>query len=288
MDFYMKELQDKGYTVIPNILTSSETDEALTLFKDWQKTISNHDVIHRKCDSHGIYKHHEIGHQEHSWLLRTHKSVKNVFAAIWKTNDLVVSFDGCCWIPKDFKGKDTFWCHSDQAPNNHGMVCVQGAIGLTDNKERTLVVWEKTHTIHQDYFKILGREKQSNDWQLIPNRHESLLKPLRRVLHIPAGSIALWDSRTFHQNQYGSQNCEERFVQYVCMLPRKHPKNTIEMSKKRRKYFEDRRTTAHWPYPIKVNSLQPTTWGDKSLNIDYSQLQKPNLDRFIDDINDLL
>lgn len=50
------------------------------------------------------------------------------------------------------------------------------------------------------------------------------------------------------------------------------------MSNKRREYFEKRRTTSHWAYPIKVNGLQPRTWGDKSLRIDYSKLIKPNLE----------
>lgn len=288
METYMNELNEKGYTVVPNVLSNTEVDEAIALFKAWQKTIPNHDTIHRKCDPHGIYKHHEAGHQEHAWFIRTRPKIKEVFAAIWKTDDLVVSFDGCCWIPKDFKGKDNFWCHSDQAPKDQGRICVQGIVALTDNRERTLVVWEKTHTIHHEYFKLLGRENQAGAWQRIPNRHEDLLKPIRKVLHVPAGSIALWDSRIFHQNQYGSKNCEERYVQYVSMLPRKHPKNTGVMSNKRREYFEKRRTTSHWAYPIKVNGLQPRTWGDKSLRIDYSKLIKPNLERFMPHINDLI
>ena len=52
---------------------------------------------------------------------------------------------------------------------------------------------------------------------------------LRRVLHVPAGSLVIWDSRTFHQNQYGAPNSEERLVQYVCFLPKNHPKNTKNM-----------------------------------------------------------
>jgi len=288
MQKYIDELNEKGYTIVPDVLTPSEVEEALGLFKAWQKTIQNHDEIHRKCDPHGIYKHHEAGHQEHAWLIRTRPKLKEVFAAIWKTDDLVVSFDGNCWIPKDFKGKDNFWCHSDQAPKDEGRICVQGVVGLTDNKQRTLVVWEGTHTIHHKYFKALGREKQSGAWQRIPDRHETLLKPLRRVLHIPAGGLALWDSRVFHQNQYGPKDCEERYVQYVCMLPRQHPKNTTTMAKKRRQYFEERRTTSHWPYPLRVNGLQPRNWGDDSLKIDYSQLKKPNLTRFQEVIETLI
>ena len=65
MQKHIQELQEKGYTVVPNVLSKDEVEEALSLFKAWQKTIPNHDTIHRKCDPHGIYKHHEAGHQEH-------------------------------------------------------------------------------------------------------------------------------------------------------------------------------------------------------------------------------
>ena len=58
--------------------------------------------------------------------------------------------------------------------------------------------------------------------------------------------------------------------------------------KKRRKYFNEKRTTSHWAYPIKVNSLQPRTYGNKDLLIDYSKLPNIRLDDLMDDINELL
>ena len=284
----INHLKQKGYLVVQDVLTKSEVHNALNMFKNWQKTIPNHNMLHRKCDPHGIYKHHQVGHQEHAWYIRTRPNVKQVFADIWGTDNLAVSFDGACWIPKDFRGKDNFWCHSDQAPKDNGLKCYQGIVGLTDNKERTLVVWENTHTIHNEYFKQLGREKSSVAWQRIPDRHENLLKPLRKVLHIPAGAIAIWDSRTFHQNQYGSFNCEEKYAQYVCMLPRDSPKYTKSIKTKRKLYFKTLRTTSHWPYPVKVNGLQPRNWGDKTLKIDYDKLVKPDLNKYSKLIEDLL
>ena len=34
------------------------------------------------------------------------------------------------------------------------------------------------------------------------------------------------------------------------------------MQKKRRNYFNNRRTTSHWAYPIRVNGLQAQTYGN--------------------------
>jgi hypothetical protein len=90
--------------------------------------------------------------------------------------------------------------------------------------------------------------------------------------------MVFWDSRTFHQNQSGKAVdgfLEERLVIYVCFLPRS--KDTKAQAKKRLKYFEERRVTSHWPYPLHVNGKQPRTWGDKSKLIDYTKLVPPDL-----------
>ena len=85
-----------------------------------------------------------------------------------------------------------------------------------------------------------------------------------------------------------SPNSEERIVQYVCYLPKNVKENNSNMQKKREKYFLERRTTSHWPYPLNVNGLQPQTYGDDSNLIDYSILPKPNLDDYINIIKTLI
>ena len=56
------------------------------------------------------------------------------------------------------------------------------------------------------------------------------------------------------------------------------------MLEKRQNYFAEKRTTSHWAYPIKVNGLQPQNYGDKTLNINYSELVEPQLDDLLEDI----
>ena len=60
------------------------------------------------------------------------------------------------------------------------------------------------------------------------------------------------------------------------------------MKRKRLKYFNNQRTTSHWPCPIYVNGLQPQTFGDKSLLIDYSKLEKYDFSDLNDEITKLL
>ena len=110
----------------------------------------------------------------------------------------------------------------------------------------------------------------------------------KRVLNVPAGSLVLWDSKTFHQNQYGKANTEERLVQYVCFLPKNHKDNTTAIRKKRKQYLKDRRTTSHWPYPIRVNSLQPQTYGDNNRLINYDSIPIPNIDDMLPEIEKII
>ena len=72
------------------------------------------------------------------------------------------------------------------------------------------------------------------------------------------------------------------------MKPKNSRDNSSSQTKKRLKYFEELRTTSHWPYPIKVNSLQPRTYGNDQYLIDYSTLKKPNLDKYLNNIRKLI
>jgi len=287
IEIIKKELKEKGYCIIPNILDPIEVLEAKKLFMDWKNTIPNHDKLHKIIDPHGIYKFHEVGHQRHAWYIRTNEKVKSIYKQLWGCNKLIVSFDGSCYIPKSENRTDNIWTHTDQAPNSIGLKCYQGFIALTDNKERTLRVFEGSHLLHEKYFKDRNIISTKN-WQLIEHEYLKEIESTKKKLEISAGSLVLWDSRTFHQNQYGKPNSEERIVQYVCYLPDNHKKNSNSMKAKRLKYFNERRTTSHWPCPINVNSKQPQTYGDSSRLIDYSKLIKPNIDDLNSKIMDLL
>ena len=277
---YIKHLQDKGYCIIENILTKDEIDESLKYFYEWFNSYSQIKETHNKISPHGIFKFFEVGHQRHAWFIRTRPAVQDVFKELWKTDELSVSYDGSCYIPEDLKKKDNLWTHADQAPNKKGFMCYQGFVSLTDNIERSIVVYEGSHKLHKHYCDE-KKLTNSNNWLLIEEDYLNKIQDSKKVLNVKAGSLVIWDSRTFHQNQYGTLP-EERIVQYVSFLPKKM--QTKKMLEKRQKYFIEKRTTSHWAYPVKVNGLQPQTYGKKELLIDYSKLTPPKLDDLKDEI----
>jgi len=285
----IKELLDEnGYVVIPNVLSKKNIERATKMVLDWESKIPDLMKSHKVIDFNGIYKFHEVGHQEHAWLLRTRPEIQDIFKYLWDTKELTVSYDGLCHIPKDYKKKDSCWTHTDQAPCKEGLKCYQGFVSLTNNEERTFVVYKGSHRLHRNYCVERNLTKNTKNWLKIEPKYLETIAEKKKVVKVKAGSLVLWDSRTFHQNQYGKPNSEERIVQYVCYLPKNNPLNTKTMREKHKKYFQERRTTSHWPYPIIVNSKQPQTYGDNSKLINYDSLPNPNLDYLMDEINKII
>ena len=282
----LEQLNTKGYAIIENVLTAEQVNTAKEYFREW--LAANPIVMekHSKIHPHGIFKFAEVGHQKHAWYIKTLPAVQNQFKELWGTEELVTGFDGSCLITSEVDKKDRIWTHTDQAPATKGRACVQGFVALTTNEERTLVVYEGSHLLHEHYMREKSLTGKKN-WQLIDHNYLATIKDRKRILKVNAGSLVLWDSRTFHQNQYGKAG-EERIVQYVCFLPKTHKQNTKAQHEKRVKYYEERRTTSHWPYPLHVNGLQPQTYGNPDLLLDYSQLTKSDLSEFDERIRQII
>ena len=284
-----QSLEENGYCIIENVLNPNEIFKAKEMFHEWYDSVPNLDSFHTKMNPHGIFKFHQVAHQEFAWYLRTLPQIGQIFADVWdtNTNNLVTGFDGACYMANNIKKNTHCWTHTDQAPKNKNIKCYQGIVSLTDNTNNSLLVYEGSHKLHKEYFKSRGLEDDSKNWQLIDHSYLDEIKEKKKLLKIPAGSLVLWDSRTFHQNIV-SDSTEERLVQYICMKPKNSRDNSASQTKKRLKYLEELRTTSHWPYPIKVNSLQPRTFGNDEYLINYDVLSRPNLEPYMNKIKTLI
>ena len=295
ISIYIQELQSKGYTIIPNVYNKSEIKEYRNLFNKWREDVENLDYLHNLIDFNGIFKHHQVGHQRFAWLARTNQKILNIFKKIWNTNDLVTSFDGCCYYPSDYIGNPTYWTHTDQSSRKIGLRCYQSFLSLTNNTERTLVIYKGTHLMHQKYFNDMNID-EPRDWNIIDEDYIKTLELNKRILDVNAGDLVIWDSRTFHQNTCGTPTCEEeRLIQYLCYLPRYEEGNTKKEQEQRNKFFVKKRTTSHWPYPMNPVPEQPNMYNyysaeskEDCINIDYDSLPKPDLEDLMPKIEQLL
>ena len=100
-------------------------------------------------------------------------------------------------------------------------------------------------------------------------------------LDVKEGDLVIWDSRTFHQNTCGPPDCnEERLIQYLCYLPKNSENNDAMQNKLRKTFFNTKRTTSHWPYPMNCVPLQPVMYNhyyaktvEDLVYIDYEKLE---------------
>jgi hypothetical protein len=263
-----------GYAVVP-VLTPDEVAHGKAQFHAWQDANPALKAQHRRIDPHGILKYGGAGTTRFAMETKLKDSVQAPFREIWGTPFLVTSMDGCCYIEPDAPKSLRGWVHTDQAPNREGLACVQGYVSYTTNTERTIILYEGSHRLHANYFAERGI-KSSKNWQLIDEAYLETIADLKRVVHVNAGEMVLWDSRTFHMGG-NLEVGEERLVQYVCFLPRHSEENTATEQAKRKKYFTERRTTSHWPYRLKVNSAQPRTFGNTENKIDMEALVHDDL-----------
>lgn len=261
------QLEIQGYTIV-KVLDKVQVKTAKTKFIRWFKACPKEAQI---VPPHGVFGMAQAGHTEMAWYIRTRPKVLGVFEELWGTADLLTSFDGFGYNPATEKPcRNTVWLHSDQSPNKKGVHCYQAFVALTSNTTSTFNCVPGSHFKHQDIFS--ASLKPSANWQPLAPASKASWGAKSIDVAVKRGDMVIWDSRLLHQNKYSS---EFRLVQYVCMKPRQGANPAA--IKKRLKYFKAQRTTSHWPYPVKVNGLQPQVFGDKSKLIDYTTLPEIDL-----------
>ncbi len=196
--------------------------------------------------------------------------MKKVFARIWNTQQLLVSFDGC-GIFRDWRYNPSWktsggWNHVDQNPKvKPDRCCIQGFISLTDQNQTTggLIVYPNTHSRFIELSDIA--KKRSGDFVKVPDTHPIMDqgKTLGKLVHCRAGDLVLWDSRTVHCNSPATALEERdkdepidfiRIVAYVSMSPTTLVigQTLDEFREKRKEMVENNITLTHWSTDLVV------------------------------------
>ncbi len=292
-------LDTYGVAVIPNILTEAECvgfrnriwDELKHVTQD-RFDISNQNTwreFYKFYPLHSmLLQHFSLGHMQPIWDVRSHPKVYGAFEKLWNTSkdNLLVSFDGLSvHLPPEKTNKGWFhneWFHTDQSSHKIGRHCIQGMVNLYEvNKDdATLSILEKSHNYHQSFFEEFDIDNKS-DWYKFKEDDEKqyfLDKGCKQyAVKATAGSLILWDSRTFHQGKECNKNREKenfRMVLYICMMPRNSitdPKALI----KKKKAFENLRITSHWANSCFMFPKAPRTYGGELP--EFNQIHQPVL-----------
>ncbi|HEV8050847.1 MAG TPA: phytanoyl-CoA dioxygenase family protein [Parachlamydiaceae bacterium] len=123
---YLKDLEEQGYCVIPEVLSKSETE--ILYQRVWKEFVekawpncnmddrSNWNEVFPMHNKLGIFA-GPAGQTQVMWDLRQDPRIVDIFARIWNTSDLIVSMDGLSLMcpPEIREGYFDPWPHVDQA-----------------------------------------------------------------------------------------------------------------------------------------------------------------------------
>lgn len=212
--------------------------------------------------NHGIFANY-VAHTNFMWEMRV--ACAPIFAKLYdvEETDLLSSFCGANFRLRTVN-KNKVWFHSDRSRsyvNERPGSCYQGFYTLNDADESTggLLVLEKSHLKYQEYFDSHPADGIKN-WMLADIEDSTLanldiVKPCA-----PAGSLIIWDDRTFHCNRMPDKD-HFRMGLYVSMQPRERA--TEKELTKRIEAYENGRQSGHWCYGDRfyINPHHPRSYG---------------------------
>ena len=291
-----------GVAIIPSVLNAEECSNIVDgqwnffehITKDWAIPIDrNNEASWRGFYS--LYPKHAmliqnygVGHAQVCWDARQNPKIVDVFSNLWDCpqEDLLVSFDGMSFnLPPETTKRGWYrgntWYHTDQSFKRNDMECIQSWVTGVDVEENdaTLTFYEKSHTFHKELAETFPEAKQTGDWYKLSRVEEEFYKDkdcARKYIKCPKGSLVFWDSRTIHcgcEANKQRENPKIRSVIYLCYKPRNYA--TEARLRKKRKAFDELRSTSHWPCKVKLFPKNPRTYGGPLPEL--TEIEKPIL-----------
>lgn len=125
------ELEERGFTVIPGVLTEPKCDRHIANYRKWLSQFKDGNWPPSKAS---LISRYNIGNFETTWEIRL--KTKSVFAQVWGTEKLLTSVDAIAIgrPPEDgeeeFESPGQHWLHTDQSARRKGLHAYQGGVYL--------------------------------------------------------------------------------------------------------------------------------------------------------------
>lgn len=248
---YLDGLKEKGYAVIPHILTEQECQNWISEFWIAMQRFIPGATEETVCQPDSPWIHHLGGliqsgfnHAPFMWWLRCHPGVLEIAYQIYGTHDLSVSFDGIAVerAPerrRNIKGREMTCASYDSKiaikRNYHNdrnsryrdpdRVHIQMEVPMNDvdPEDATLMVLENSHRYYEKFVKhfpytLTGKK----DWRplTLEEKEWFLSKPDVREVAVsaPKGSVVLWDTKTVHSNKRATRGRPSPKFRYVAFV----------------------------------------------------------------------
>lgn len=252
------ELEERGFTVIPGVLTEPKCDRHIANYRKWLSQFKDGNWPPSKAS---LISRYNIGNFETTWEIRL--KTKSVFAQVWGTEKLLTSVDAIAIgrPPEDgeeeFESPGQHWLHTDQSARRKGLHAYQGGVYLetTDEDDWTFHLMEGSHKYLGEFYELNPKRAfkgtvneyyylRDDDYEWFKNKG---CKTVR--LPVPKGGMVLWDSRLIHANAKPMRNRRNpgrwRYTIFCCMTPAIWATKDDYIDRKLA--FESGSMTTHWP-----------------------------------------
>ncbi|CAE7511594.1 unnamed protein product [Symbiodinium natans] len=194
----------------------------------------------------GLVSTNGLPQADFAWRVRQAPRVKAAFAAIFGTEDLVVSTDSIIVQARKQKSKRPSWLHKDQAPDLPRGFSVQAiyccySSGAED--AGTCLVPESHKSVHPWELELPQSDRDGN-FLLAPNQRDyEAMKP-----DVPEDGIIFFDSRLLHANVDAKAARQDRLAR-LCVPVAMAPRSRRSESTKAKKVdlYLSGKASSHWP-----------------------------------------
>ncbi|ORX40001.1 hypothetical protein BD324DRAFT_679068 [Kockovaella imperatae] len=289
------QLKREGWCVVKGVLSTGKAkqyeDGAYEFLESFDLGFDRHDrstwVAERMPYFYkgGLIYAYGSGHEQFVWDVKQDPAVVNVFAEIWGTDELVVSYDGFNFsLPLPDRPEEDFkaWAHVDQSPLVTGFHCLQGIVNILPNgpEDGGLMVLKGSSALYKELWRAF--DEHIGGWNK-HDRHDHTPEQIQWLLDhgcewhkvcADPGDLLLWDSRTVH---YGATptSTNPRLASYVCYKPARMV--TPELKAKRRLAWDEKKETTHDPITFTANRREPPEDHPTFGHLKVKQLQEPRL-----------
>lgn len=266
---FRDDLIKNGYCVVPAALSKEKAKYYESKMYEWVKSFeSTKDLdfndrstwLEKNLPGHApndVFALYASSHEKFMWDARQEQGVIDIFAKIWGSDKLLVSFDGFNFgLPNRADAPVSApWPHVDQSPFKTGMHCVQGIINLsnaTGDEDGSLVVYKGTTNLLEEFF---ATQTHKDDWSPKDFRHFTkaeiawFLERGAEIIRVKLepGDVILWDSRTIHYGgAAGPSSNQIRSVIYASYSPVEFASK--ESLQRKKELFHLKKGSTHWAH----------------------------------------
>ncbi|KAK3622011.1 hypothetical protein LTR56_022447 [Elasticomyces elasticus] len=271
---FRDNLQRDGFAVIKGAVPRERADQyAEQMWKfleDFGLDFDRNDPskIHKdflpQINEKGMCFGYGLPHEKFTWDIRSEPGVVGAFEKVYDTKDLIVSFDAVnIGFPnrKDLP-ENKPWPHQDQNREKPGFRCLQGLVNLLPSgpNDGGLIVCKGSHLVSEEFHKAFEDEKDriwawTTEWYGFTDAGMKWLDDKGFVWEkvcMEPGDLVVWDSRAVHYNLTSTTD-QPRFATYTCYMPAADASQEDLLRKK--KAFEQCKSTTHWPNAVHVGGL---------------------------------